>query len=585
MAQPTPEQIAMIEQQVGKMLGPMDQALASDSIQADPQKKKQAELYRQVKEKQLRDKIGAGSIRPQTPQAPQASGAGDDPMLDLPPVDAKPAPEEPLLDLPPVNAKPAQQQTKKQGLPTPPTGGSPIKRIEGMEDLTGSVALESKNVYADSKERLDDIDKLKIKVAEEDARKSARDAAIKQIEQEEKLRLANARLAAEKQEMDRIKAMERYNQKQVQSFIERDQFMRGLNFHGIEMTPEDFRRGDAPWSRKIARGMMMGLNKDPSWLPRQMEQGVQQQMDSDPFGRQIKMLNSQIEAMGNQYDKARARRDAYSVLESERLARQIDAMAADVDPESVAFQNLNKAKMEILQQRNKSEQDLVNNLTNNQVALSGEYRAGAKDIASIQLERDKFNFEKLKELKKPKGKEYKDMDPKIAMGFSDAGSGLEMVQDMVGKFNEMGPTDTLTQFFGGDAKAYNRFKLLVIQQVGKAWEGGKMTDSDIDRYMAMFPDMSTSIGNAKTTFDSIMKAMSRDILNKMDALHSVKVDVSGIAGSKSMRNVIETAKKLQAEEVMRQNEETSNKPIARPVDPAQDPLAGRPMVGRMIGSR
>lgn len=84
---------------------------------------------------------------------------------------------------------------------------------------------------------------------------------------------------------------------------------------------------------------------------------------------------------------------------------------------------------------------------------------------------------------------------------------------------------------GKQAKVFDAQLKMNAQMIGKYLEGGKLTDTDIDRYKAMLPNLNDSEDTAKAKIQVVQRLISQKQESEAAALSGAGYDVSGIGRS------------------------------------------------------
>lgn len=119
-----------------------------------------------------------------------------------------------------------------------------------------------------------------------------------------------------------------------------------------------------------------------------------------------------------------------------------------------------------------------------------EKRAEARQVAELGLRRKELE---LKETDAGKGSKLTSEQTQTIAAFDGANKQIEEIEKRIQENSDiMGPIAGIVSGkagYGTKAKTFDARMKLAAQDIGKALEGGKLTDADIDRYRSMLPNL------------------------------------------------------------------------------------------------
>lgn len=170
------------------------------------------------------------------------------------------------------------------------------------------------------------------------------------------------------------------------------------------------------------------------------------------------------------------------------------------------------------------------------IALSKEEReqAASKRLEERQIKELGFKGRELeiKEAEAGKGSKLTSEQTQILSGFTSADKQLEEIEKNITKNQSlMGPfVGRLSGFAGYNtaAKQFDARMKLAAQDIGKALEGGKLTDADIDRYRAMLPNITDTPDVAREKSTIVRELIETKRLATVEALGAGGYNISKI---------------------------------------------------------
>jgi hypothetical protein len=166
-------------------------------------------------------------------------------------------------------------------------------------------------------------------------------------------------------------------------------------------------------------------------------------------------------------------------------------------------------------------------------------------VARLKMDQEKWDYQKLQD-KKPKVASETVLDAngkpvstrKVSSEVGQSIGKYDAAMDHIARLEKdwldrTGTFSGLAQYMPGtDASKYKDAQALAAQNIGQIIEGGKLTDSDFDRYSAMMPTAGDSRERAAAKFESLKDYIASRKESSISGAAQAGYDTSGFSGVK-----------------------------------------------------